>query len=816
MPADVVQQPHPSQGTPQAPDPSQYQVPDPTASQPAPQGAPLTSAQNPSGTQDPSVQTQQSQVAAQAGQQQTPQSAPASDMHTPSKAHPAVSRILQSARAITDQLVPTPYKTTIDPNTGETTRTPQPLSARALSLSLIMEALQGGLSGAGARGPNATGQAAEAGLQQGERIAAQRQQAQADSDQQAQTDIKTRQQVVINGMQTRQLAMTLGRQSMEDAQAQVAVDAPDWQAHQEDPQSILGQGLTKEDAYAQLAKLGYGNAQVLLTGVKPRVDPKTGEPLYQLNGKIVPKDTPGAYTAPDFQYALVKPDAKISPVNDDGTLKAPYQRAVAQGYASIATGADGKLPAGFKMDAKSSQAALRGSQTAQAVQSDVNRVRAAEGLQPLADSAFDADLASGSDVRNGLNIYNNQLGLGATHAQAMQAVLGSKYSSAAGTINNWYGGKAKTDSYDKHAATLQFDADVLNGDKPLVTRDDAQLALASKNKQVVAAGQEKMKQLDAVAARTASTEAFAKEGAHVWGEEQIAKSKAALAGTAAGADNPYFSEPLNQNGIREAYVQSLPDGDLVKNIIQGTVPPPPPRTKESKALLAEVAHATGGRYDASKYDTYQKLRKDMLPSGKVGASLTAASTALDHLDEMVSHASMVSAAPVTAALSGKGLFGSKSQVNTKTYQEARDVAASELGKAVEGKVLTQGEADDWKNRLHAWTPGEAKANAKPLAELLHQRIKEAQDRIKQEAPAGIVTGLNVISQRGLDSYNHITGSNEQMADYLANNNSSQSTQQANPIAQPAAAAPTVYVNPQTKERVVYDATQKKYVPYTGK
>jgi len=42
-----------------------------------------------------------------------------------------------------------------------------------------------------------------------------------------------------------------------------------------------------------------------------------------------------------------------------------------------------------------------------------------------------------------LTIYNAVLNNTGTHAQAMQAVAQSNYASAAGTINNWYGGHCR-------------------------------------------------------------------------------------------------------------------------------------------------------------------------------------------------------------------------------------------------------------------------------------------------------------------------------------------------------------------------------------
>ena len=783
MPADVVMPPDPSQGTPPAPDPSQYSMPDPAQPPPAPTPPPLQV-----------NSTEQPQESAQRTDQVQPTQAPNTGLHSAYPVHPFRDRIIQSARDVSAALMPTPYKTTIDAD-GNTVRTPQPLHARAFGIALAMEALQGGLAGAGERGTNATGQAAVAGMAQGEKIAAARQAAQAASDEQAQTDLKTKQQVTINGMQTRLLAQTIGRGNMEDAQQQVKMDSADWSEHQEDPQSIKGQGLDKSDALAMYNKLGPGNAQILITGTKPRLD-ADGNEVWQKDGKVVPEGTPGAYKAPDLVYAVVTPTAKVTAVDNDGKLLPDYARPVAQGFASIATGSDGKLPAGYKIDGKSAQAAKRSSQTAVAMQADANRVRAAEGLAPLSDADFDKDLASGSDVRNGQNIYNSVLAAGHTHQQAMDAVAASPYKSAAGVINSWYGGKDKTDQYDAHAADLDYDNSVLHG-KPIVTRDDAQRAVASSNPQVVAKGKAAQKAMDVEDARQAGIKQAAVSGAEVAAQERLAKFKSDLTG-AGGADNPYFNETPNpQTGIRDNYVASLKDGDLVRNIIAGDKEPPNLRTKEGRALAAEVSQATGGHYDDTRYAAYKRLRTDMSPGGKVGQSLTAANTAMDHLAAATDHATRVSTLPIVGALGGKGVFGKANQDAYNAFVLDRSVAASELGKAVEGKVLTQGEADEWHQKLMSWTPTEFRSKAVPLANLLRQRMHETQARAVEGSPAGSVTGLHVATQSGIDSYNRITGGNDTLDQYTANNTSPRYTQQSQDIPQ----APPKLANFQTNGQV---------------
>jgi hypothetical protein len=156
---------------------------------------------------------------------------------------------------------------------------------------------------------------------------------------------------------------------------------------------------------------------------------------------------------------------------------------------------------------------------------------------------------------------------------------------------------------------------------------------------------------------------------------------------------------------------------------------------------------------------------------------------LDHLASAAQSADHVTATPLLSTIAGKGGFGHEYQNRANQYEEDREVAASELGKAVEGKLLTQGEADDWQKRLRSWTPEEFNSKAKPLADLLYDRMQEKRDQLLQLAPAGIITGLHGMSKRGVDSYNQITGKGIKYEDQVLDNDSSPSSQNANPIPQ---------------------------------
>lgn len=112
--------------------------------------------------------------------------------NTPAPVPPGVHRA-GVLRQIAETLAGGPrYQTTIDPQTGATTRTPLPMSKTSIGLAIALEALSGGLTGLAAKGPNATGQAAAMGFQQGQELAQQRQQ----QDQQAQQDARNQSQAL--------------------------------------------------------------------------------------------------------------------------------------------------------------------------------------------------------------------------------------------------------------------------------------------------------------------------------------------------------------------------------------------------------------------------------------------------------------------------------------------------------------------------------------------------------------------------------------------------------------------------------------------
>ncbi len=102
--------------------------------------------------------------------------------------HPSVAKA-GILRQVASALAGGPsYRTSVDPSTGQVTRTQVPLSKSDVAMALAFTALSGGLAGLGQRGPNAIGLAGAAGLAQGQQLAQQRQQSQQQQTEDAKAD----------------------------------------------------------------------------------------------------------------------------------------------------------------------------------------------------------------------------------------------------------------------------------------------------------------------------------------------------------------------------------------------------------------------------------------------------------------------------------------------------------------------------------------------------------------------------------------------------------------------------------------------------
>lgn len=267
--------PQPQPQTPPPPDEAQAVANGPQIAQPASvSNTPSTpdatqSAANPSAPPMPAPPTPQ-----QGTQQQTattPQPAQQNGMVSNAPVPASVHRA-GTLRQVAQALAGGPrYQTTIDPNSGATVRTELPLSGRQIGLAIALEALSGGLTGLGAHGPNATGEAAAMGVQQGMKIEQQRQKVQQQQDQAAQNQFSNRNKALIAHAQafeanSRTILNTaqserLGVESLKDAVQQNAQVLSDY----EDANAVQDAHVTQDDLNAGLTSGKYSpTAQIAI------------------------------------------------------------------------------------------------------------------------------------------------------------------------------------------------------------------------------------------------------------------------------------------------------------------------------------------------------------------------------------------------------------------------------------------------------------------------------------------------------------------------------------------------------------------------
>lgn len=188
----------------------------------------------PSGDTAPSSQTQQPQAQQPQAQHMVSNTLPSTlgtpappnstvPADTPNAGHPLVQKAGVTNSVALALMGGPRYKTTIDPNTGETTRTQVPVSRAQVGLAIAMEAISGALAGFGvAPGPGAVGRAGAAGFQQGQQEVTQARQAQ---EQQAQTDLQNQTSALARAAQIHEVnSRTLLNTSEAEQQGADAID----------------------------------------------------------------------------------------------------------------------------------------------------------------------------------------------------------------------------------------------------------------------------------------------------------------------------------------------------------------------------------------------------------------------------------------------------------------------------------------------------------------------------------------------------------------------------------------------------------------
>lgn len=212
--------------------------------------------------------------------------------------------IVHKVNAILNAILPPRVKTTIDVNTGETTKTPVPRSRADIGMAIALEAISGGLAGLQGKGPNRFGQAAAAGLQQGQQIEAQRKAEDQQQAQEASADYARHAATLETNMKMWQNAHTMGREDLATNQAYVDSYRPMVDRLQTDYPGVV-KAIIPE---SQFAKYHVTKDNAIPYSVVPRPDPS------QQDGQA--KDKYGNQLW-DIDYAVVDPSFKATDLVND-------------------------------------------------------------------------------------------------------------------------------------------------------------------------------------------------------------------------------------------------------------------------------------------------------------------------------------------------------------------------------------------------------------------------------------------------------------------------------------------------------------------
>lgn len=527
------------------PDPSQTVAPTPSGQMPPqpPQGG---AAPQPQAGQQAQPQSGQQQPQGAQGQPQADQQAqPQGGQQQPQVQNPSWNKNSADADITVQQQQPQDkfgwlrnaaetltggprYTTSYDEN-GNVTRTRVQPSLGHLGMAIALEALSGGLAAASAKGPNAIGQGAAAGLQQGQQIAQQNTEAEQRQQEQAEQDQKIKQQAVANNMNFQQNTMLLGRMKMENAQAGVEADKSRvafFDKPENESRILLNEG-TADDVYKTLAQ--HPGAQVLRLAVHPRVDAQGKSVFQNMHGQPVDENTPGAYQAPDFSYRVVDPTPITGIVDDNGNITDSKMKEAQDLGIQNWKGTDGTMPKSFSIPLETYNAAGAQVDSVNFAGTSINQARETQGLDPV-------DFKDTIKNDKTLIPYLNQFFGGVLHGtpdkngnpsdhpyqDSLNAIANSSDSgaSAAGKLTKLLGDPAKLDAQiAKQHAITNLQNHGIGDDK------DANLALSSGDKTLQQQGKQ---YFDQKQARIDADEKY-KANVQLGSQESLAKFKSKLA-----------------------------------------------------------------------------------------------------------------------------------------------------------------------------------------------------------------------------------------------------------------------------------------------
>jgi hypothetical protein len=224
----------------------------------------------------------------------------------PNAGHPAV-QAAGRVNSILNAILPPRVNTRIDVNTGETIKTPVPRTRGDIAMAIALEAISGGLAGLQGKGPNRYGQAAAAGLAQGQEIEAKRKAEDQQQAQEASADYARHANILETNMKMWANAHAIGQQDLANNQAYVAAYKPLLDTLQKYPgviKTVIPESRFSEFHVTKDNAIPYAEV--------PRPDPS------QPDGQAVDKYGNKQW---DLTYAIVDPNFKASDLLSDKEKK---------------------------------------------------------------------------------------------------------------------------------------------------------------------------------------------------------------------------------------------------------------------------------------------------------------------------------------------------------------------------------------------------------------------------------------------------------------------------------------------------------------
>ena len=685
--------------------------------------------------QDQSQQQDQTQKPQQPQQPQQPQKPAAA---VPAQ-HPAVQKASLLHEIATTLAGGPRYQTSIDPNTGQVTRSQVPLSNRQLGMAIALEALSGGIKGLSQTGPNHSAKAAAAGFQQGQEQAQQQQQAEQDQESKAKSDFALKAQTTKNNFQMYQLTRQQSELDYDTNQKHIDTYAPIIETARENG-GVKEDGVEGTSADDVAKRFNVATDLVVPEGKPvPRYDPNTGKQAVDPNTGV---------PLWNLQFAILDP-AVAGNISPEMAKKA----------------SDYAVPGSFTLDKDGNRVPIKLPESAQlklGLQASwANAIAAIDTAQAHIGQQL-SNLPDGDK-------YVKELDGNLKHAyenKVSQTALSTASRLATVPIDQW----------QKTMQTMKTPLDVMGQVMSLIPQDamDAAVKQTEQKKAdaATAAAVEKEGALApiktaesaatdraraAVDIGTAGAKAKAAEIGRV--EGRVAEGLPKEAGKGTGGEQPTAelqaaADPRNSdaNGLNMTYYNALAKANpnralAVKAVAEGR------NTMSAYALAKEYGgdfmgdvDAYDNSYDQQKTLPYEKLRQSYA-SGKDSKEIEGTNVTLIHAALAYQHATptAVNASP-------------KYSKEAATYKDDVDRVVEGVNSAYTSGVLMKEERQSLLDGLNSRLPGVVKASIQEYVKLLADaKIDAKYNTFQNTKPSNSVPDYPLVNPKAAAAYQEVMG-----------------------------------------------------------